>query len=323
MSALKELRSELRSLRKTHCPPVSKLKKADIKKEIDRLKEHKPTEVVVPESKPRMKKAKKETREMEVQADMEQEEKESMADRMARLRAMRKVGSVLKKNVEQKKEKAKKEEAAKKITSAVRKVAESKKVEKKEKKEREMMGEEDTLSSKKRAFEKMMKEKEEEELPPLESAEAPIRPANKRKLRTGGEVIAKVNKIEEKVEEKVEEEAPVTKKKEKKEKGTDEFDGKYLELMAHASFPSVYKAILKEKGKGIYDLELMGQFFAAQGQHYFQKAKRKSSIKDVKLFKRMTAAGEKIFAVDKAGNNIRQQPQKVLSEKEVEKVEKK
>jgi hypothetical protein len=242
MSGLKELRSELRALRKTHCPPVSKLKKADIKKEIDRLKEHKPTEVTVPESKPRMKKVKKETREMEVQTEEIPEEKESMKEKMARLRAMRKIGSALKKNVAQKKEKAKKEEAAKKVTEAVRKVAESKKAEKKEtkkkiaeeakkavekkkeKKEREMMGEEDVLSSKKRAFEKMMREKEEEELPALESMDAPIRPANRRrKLKTGGEVIAKVNKIEEKVEEKVEEK-PVTKKKQKvSDEETDEF----------------------------------------------------------------------------------------------------
>jgi len=85
------LRKELRELRKTHCPPISKLKKADIEKEIDRLKGHKPTEIEVKktEPKPRVKNVqkvvKKEAREIETQTD--EPVVESMADRMTKVRA--------------------------------------------------------------------------------------------------------------------------------------------------------------------------------------------------------------------------------------------
>lgn len=84
---------------------------------------------------------------------------EDMKERMARLRAMRTVKGALKKAVEQKKGKAKA------ISQQVMKAVEVKK----QKKEQESMASEDRDVGK-----------------------------TKRKLRTGGEVIAKVNKIEEK-----------------------------------------------------------------------------------------------------------------------------
>lgn len=36
--SLAELRKELRELRKAHCPPVSRMKKADIAKEVERIR---------------------------------------------------------------------------------------------------------------------------------------------------------------------------------------------------------------------------------------------------------------------------------------------
>lgn len=153
---IKELKDELRAMRRTHCPPVSKMKKSDIEREIQRLQEQRPSHYEAPqvERRPRVVKPKKETKEMEVQTEEpEVKEKETMAEKMARLRAMRKIGGAVKKHVEAKKETKKKiaEEAVKKVEK------------KKEKKETEMMGEEDTLASKKREFEKMMKAKETEE----------------------------------------------------------------------------------------------------------------------------------------------------------------
>ena len=162
--SLKELKSELRALRVKHCPPISRLKKVDIEQEVQRLRGmEKGTAIVVQPKVAKTKKAvvaKKETREMEVQTE---EPKEDMKERMARLRAMRKIGGALKKNVEQKKAKAKA------ISQQVMKAVEGKK----SKKEQESMASEDRDVGKTR-----------------------------RKLRTGGEVIAKVNKIETAVEEK-------------------------------------------------------------------------------------------------------------------------
>ena len=163
--SLKELKSELRALRVKHCPPVSRLKKADIEKEVERLRTmEKGTAIVVqPKAVAKAKKAvvaKKETREMEIQTE---EPEESMVAKMTRLRAMRKIGGALKKNVEIKKGKAKA------VVEQVMKAVEVKK----QKKESESMGMEDVDVGK-----------------------------TKRKLRKGGEVIAKVNKIETAVEEK-------------------------------------------------------------------------------------------------------------------------
>lgn len=88
MSKIGDLKKELRELRKKHCPPTGKMKKADVEKEIERLKGmEKHTEFVAPEPKPRVKKAKKETREMEVQTEEEEKPKSSMAERMAKVRA--------------------------------------------------------------------------------------------------------------------------------------------------------------------------------------------------------------------------------------------
>ena len=199
--SIKELRNELRKLRKTHCPPVSKLKKADIEKEIERLQGHRPTEVQVEEKerKPRAKKGKKETKEMEVQTDARSESdvEETMAERMARVRAARKIGGAVKKHVEAKREEKKKTEekvetmkkkvAGRKIAEAVKKVVETKKTKK--------QMEEEAAASKRKP----------------------------RKLR--GEVVTKeVNKVEEKEEEVKQ---PKTRKlKQKKEEITEDAKGK-------------------------------------------------------------------------------------------------
>jgi len=42
-----DLKKELKALRKTHCPPVSKMKKSDVEKEVARLKTHTPTHMPV------------------------------------------------------------------------------------------------------------------------------------------------------------------------------------------------------------------------------------------------------------------------------------
>jgi len=42
-----DLKKELKALRKTHCPPVSKMKKTDVEKEVARLKGHTPTHIPV------------------------------------------------------------------------------------------------------------------------------------------------------------------------------------------------------------------------------------------------------------------------------------
>lgn len=146
-----ELRKQLRELRKTHCPPVSKLKKADVMKEIERLRGNRATDLPV-EEKERKPRVKKEKKEMEVQADMEQHEKESMAEKMARLRAMRKIGGAVKKHVEAKKETKKK--VAEEAVKAVEK--------KKEKKETEMMGMEDKKEKPRRRKVKIIKEETQE-----------------------------------------------------------------------------------------------------------------------------------------------------------------
>jgi hypothetical protein len=169
MSSLKELKSELRALRVKHCPPLSRLKKIDVEKEVQRLRTmEQGTAIVVQPKVAKVKKvvAKKETREMEVQTEPvseSDEEKESMAQRMVRVRAGKKISSVLKKAVEVKKAKAKA------ISQQVMKAVEGKK----QKKEQESMASEDRDVGKTR-----------------------------RKLRTGGEVIAKVNKIETAVDDK-------------------------------------------------------------------------------------------------------------------------
>lgn len=82
MSA-KELRKELRKLRETHCPPVGGMKKADLEKEVERLKGHKPTEVKVVKKarKPRAKKVKVEKKEIEIQTDFMKEEKPKLERR--------------------------------------------------------------------------------------------------------------------------------------------------------------------------------------------------------------------------------------------------
>lgn len=102
MAKLVDMRKELRDLRKKHCPQVSKMKKADVIKEIERLKDQPPTEYQhVP--KERKQKIKKETKEIGVQADVETEEKET------KMKAAKKIKNILQKNVQQKKEKQKKE----------------------------------------------------------------------------------------------------------------------------------------------------------------------------------------------------------------------
>lgn len=42
-----DLKKELKALRKTHCPPVSKMKKTDVEKEVARLRDHAPTHMPI------------------------------------------------------------------------------------------------------------------------------------------------------------------------------------------------------------------------------------------------------------------------------------
>ena len=317
MPSISELKKELRDLRKLHCPPTGKMKKTDVEKEIERLRGiEKATEYEAPAPKARAKKAKKVMKEMAVQTGEEEErpsesiaekmarvragrkivsalkknvevkkekkeeaERESMAERMARVRAGKKIGEVLKKAVEAKKEKAKKEEAGKKIVSALKKVVEKKKAEK-------------------------AKKEEEEAAKP-----------KKRKLRKLSPAIAEaVEKIEEK---------PLEKKKQKVQ-GTDELDGKYIEVGGGtAGTIKIYKCILKENG--VYDLDLQGD----KNQYGFHPALRKSIVKDIKIVKHKTpehlvdSFGEYTYTPYKDKEKWYPSINKILTENEAEKIEEK
>lgn len=227
MSKLADLKKELRELRKKHCPPTGRMKKDDVMKEIEHLKSiTRETEYVAPERKPRVKKAKKETREMEVQTERmeesEEEKREAMAKRMAELRARRKVAGALKKNVEQKKEKketAEKESMAEKMARlrAMRKVGSALKKNVEQKKEKKEIEEKVETMKKKvagkkvaEAVKKMVEAKKEKKRKEEEEAEA--EKPKKRRLRVDPEVKKQIERIE-KVE--IEEEKPATKKKQK------------------------------------------------------------------------------------------------------------
>lgn len=229
MSKLADLKKELRDLRKKHCPPTTKMKKADVEKEVERLRGmEKHTEYQAPPAKARVKKAKVEKKEMAVQASMDSEEeeerREAMAKRMAEVRARRKIAGAVAKAVEAKKEKKETEEkvesmkkkvASKKIAGAVKKAVETKK------------GKAKAVAEE--AVKAVEKKKAKKEAEAMGAEDVDVGKPKKRKLRReGGEVIKKVNVIEEKVEEKVEEKPARKKKQVKREEKIDFEKVKYF-----------------------------------------------------------------------------------------------